>query len=246
MSRLPQPGLDSGTWGEILNDYLSVTHDSDGTLKSGIVQETHLTAALQAKVAAATGVPADGSITEVKLSAQVQSKLNTSSSVTSVNSQTGIVTIDKTNIGLGNVDNTNDASKPVSDATQTALNAKAAITHTHTASDISDSTATGRSVLSASDGATARAAIGAGTSNLTIGTTAGTAKAGDYTPTKADIGLASVDNTSDLSKPISTATQAALNLKADTASLGAKVLLIDNAAALPAGTPAGVIVVVKS
>lgn len=38
---------------------------------------------------------------------------------------TGWVTLDKTYIGLGNVDNTSDASKPVSTATQTALDLKA-------------------------------------------------------------------------------------------------------------------------
>lgn len=35
MSRLPTPGADSGTWGAILNDFLSVEHNADGTLKSG-------------------------------------------------------------------------------------------------------------------------------------------------------------------------------------------------------------------
>src|SRR6185503_16695374 len=33
MSRLPTPGADSGTWGTVLNDFLSVEHASDGTLK---------------------------------------------------------------------------------------------------------------------------------------------------------------------------------------------------------------------
>lgn len=33
MSRLPTPGSDNGTWGGILNDYLSVEHNTDGTLK---------------------------------------------------------------------------------------------------------------------------------------------------------------------------------------------------------------------
>jgi len=37
-------------------------------------------------------------------------------------------TLDKTAVGLGNVDNTSDADKPISTATQTALNDKAAIT----------------------------------------------------------------------------------------------------------------------
>lgn len=32
MARLPQPGGDDGTWGEILNDFLSVSHNPDGTL----------------------------------------------------------------------------------------------------------------------------------------------------------------------------------------------------------------------
>jgi len=63
---------------------------------------------------------------------------------------------------------------------------------------------------------------------------------------KTAVGLANIDNTSDANKPISTATQTALDAKANTTALGTKVLLIDNAAALPPGTPAGVIVVVKS
>lgn len=47
------------------------------------------------------------------------------SEVTSVAGKTGAVTLAKADVGLGNVDNTSDASKPVSSATQTALNAKA-------------------------------------------------------------------------------------------------------------------------
>ena len=59
--------------------------------------------------------------------------------------------------------------------------------HTHTASQISDSTATGRSVLTATDATAARTAIGAGTSSLALGTTSTTAKAGDYQPTWAQV-----------------------------------------------------------
>lgn len=33
MARLPQPGGDDGSWGGILNDFLSVEHNADGTLK---------------------------------------------------------------------------------------------------------------------------------------------------------------------------------------------------------------------
>lgn len=177
--------------------------------------------------------------------------------------------------------------------------------HSHTATQISDSTATGRSVLTAVDAAAARTAIGAGTSNLAIGTTGTTAMAGNKTfsfgeitgtigtaqlpplainkvdvvatqaamlalvsergdmairtdtnqtfvlstdaPTvladwkevlgagqvtsvsgrtgavvlsKTDVGLANVDNTADTAKPVSTAQQTAINAKENTITAG--------------------------
>jgi hypothetical protein len=45
--------------------------------------------------------------------------------VNSVNSRTGSVVITKTDVGLGNCDNTSDVNKPVNTATQTALGLKA-------------------------------------------------------------------------------------------------------------------------
>ena len=47
--------------------------------------------------------------------------------VDSVAGKTGVVTLTKTDVGLGNVDNTSDADKPVSTAQQAALNLKANI-----------------------------------------------------------------------------------------------------------------------
>jgi len=41
-------------------------------------------------------------------------------------------------VGLGNVDNTSDTNKPISSATQSALDGKAATSHTHTASQVTD------------------------------------------------------------------------------------------------------------
>lgn len=70
MARLPQPGSDDGQWGEILNEYLSESHDADGSIKPGAVT--------------------------------------------------------KADVGLSSVDNTSDASKPVSAATQAALDQKVA------------------------------------------------------------------------------------------------------------------------
>ena len=98
-------------------------------------------------------------------------------------------------------------------------------------SDITDATDVGRQVLTAESAAAARAVIGAGTSDLALGTTASTALAGNtafvpptrtvagkalsanVTLAKADVGLGNVDNTSDANKPVSTATQTALNAK---------------------------------
>ncbi|MFN5576954.1 MAG: fibrobacter succinogenes major paralogous domain-containing protein, partial [Bacteroidota bacterium] len=100
---------------------------------------------------------------------------------------TGTVSgVDKNMVGLGSVDNTSDANKPVSTATQTALNGKE--------------------------------------NTISSGTT-GQYYRGDktfQTLDKSVVGLGNVDNTSDANKPVSTATQTALNLKvniADTANM---------------------------
>ena len=53
MARLPQPGADKGTWGDILNEFLLAAHNTDGTLTSaavttaGAVTNAQLTAAVQ-------------------------------------------------------------------------------------------------------------------------------------------------------------------------------------------------------
>ena len=63
MARLPEVGGDLGNWGAILNDYLSVSHSDSGVLKTATVT---------------TQTVQDGAITEGKLAAAVQTKLNAS------------------------------------------------------------------------------------------------------------------------------------------------------------------------
>lgn len=58
--------------------------------------------------------------------------------VQSVAGKTGVVALVKGDVGLGNVDNTTDLGKPISTATQTALNAKANTSHTHLWADLTD------------------------------------------------------------------------------------------------------------
>lgn len=55
MSRLPQVNGDDGTWGTILNDYLSVSHAADGTLSSAAITQ------LGANFAPIAAVPTGGS-----------------------------------------------------------------------------------------------------------------------------------------------------------------------------------------
>ncbi|MDQ1734132.1 MAG: trimeric autotransporter adhesin [Pseudonocardiales bacterium] len=68
MARLPHPGSDDGTWGNILNDFLSQAHNPDGTLKSGVIDNVALGAG-----AVSTANLADGSVTNVKLDPTTQS-----------------------------------------------------------------------------------------------------------------------------------------------------------------------------
>jgi len=106
----------------------------------------------------------------------------TTGAVSSVAGRTGAVVLTKSDVGLANVDNTSDASKPISSATQTALNAKEG--------------------------------------TIAAGTTAQYYR-GDktwQTLNSAAVGLGSVNNTADSAKPVSTAQQAALDLKANLAS----------------------------
>lgn len=64
MARLPQPGADDGVWGDLLNEFLLVAHNNDGTAKAGSVDEAALAddSVTAAKVA-------DGSITDAHVSA---------------------------------------------------------------------------------------------------------------------------------------------------------------------------------
>lgn len=60
--------------------------------------------------------------------------------VSSVEGRTGAVDVVKADVGLGSVDNTADLAKPVSTATQTALDGKANTSHVHSGADITSGT----------------------------------------------------------------------------------------------------------
>lgn len=62
MARLPVPGSDDGTWGEVLNEFLDVSLNSDGTIKANAVSSS----SLQDNSVSGAKLQAD-SVTESKL-----------------------------------------------------------------------------------------------------------------------------------------------------------------------------------
>jgi len=69
-TRLPNPGSDDGVWGALLNDYLSVEHNADGTLKKASDISTALSTANAAYVKPGAGIP------KADLSAGVRASLD--------------------------------------------------------------------------------------------------------------------------------------------------------------------------
>ncbi len=146
------------------------------------------------------------------------------------------VTADKTLVGLANVDNTSDANKPVSSATNTALALKAplaspaftgtptGITATHVGlGNVTNTSDANKPVSTAQQAALDLKAPLA--SPTFTGTVSGV--------TKTHVGLGNVDNTSDANKPVSSATQTALNGKANTSHTHTSIDILS----IDGGTP---------
>ena len=141
--------------------------------------------------------------TAIALAATVAAKVDKTTTVAG-KPLSGNISLVKGDVGLGNVDNTSDASKPVSTAQATAI----ALKQDTLVSGTNIKTVGGVSIL--------------GTGNIPVSGSSGVdsvnSRTGAVTLTKADVGLTNVDNTADASKPISTAQQSALDLKSPIAS----------------------------
>ena len=211
---------------------------------------------------AAAGV-ADGSITSAKIAdatiVNADVAANAQIDFTKLNIQKSNILglgIVKGDLGLGNVDDTSDVNKPVSTATQTALNLKAnavdlaaEVTRataaettltTNLAAEVTRATAaeatlttnvTANATAIAAETTRATAAETTLTNNLAAEVSRATAAEALKAPlasptftgtvsgiTQTMVGLSNVDNTSDANKPVSTATQTALDLKENLAN----------------------------
>ena len=178
------------TTAKIADSAITSAKIADGTIVTADIADSAITSA---KIADATIVDGDISATAAiaqskvaNLTSDLAAKLASATAATTYApiaspTFTGTVAgITKSMVGLANVDNTSDANKPISTATQTALDAKLA-------------------------SATAASTYAPIASPTFTGTVSGV--------TKSMVGLGNVDNTSDANKPVSTATQTALDAK---------------------------------
>lgn len=57
MARKPVPGHDVNVWGNILNEFLDVAHNEDGTIRAGVVGSDNLTPGLRSQIATGGSAP---------------------------------------------------------------------------------------------------------------------------------------------------------------------------------------------
>lgn len=195
------------------------TAATTATTQAGIATTKAEEADASADAAAISAAEAAQSAQEAS-AGQINSDWNAVSGVAQILNKP-VIPSTKADLGLGNVDNTSDANKPVSTA-QAAINALKAplaspaftgtptgITKTHVGLGNVDNTSDVSKPVSTAQQAAldAKAPL---TSPAFTGTPTGI--------TKAHVGLGNVDNTADTAKPVSTAQQAALDAKAPLAS----------------------------
>ena len=128
-ARLPNPGGDQGNWGEILNEFLLVALNANGTLKADgaisakandadVVHNTGIETIAGVKTfSSSPSVPSPSSPLHVVNKTYVDNVALQAQQVSSVAGKTGAVTLNQGDVGLSNVDDTSDATKNVAAAT---------------------------------------------------------------------------------------------------------------------------------
>jgi len=218
MSRLPTPGSDNNVWGDLLNDFLSVEHNADGTLKS--VARPGDIASLPNKLDKSGGTMT-GSLT---LAADPTSALQAATKQYVDSNGGGGSAPDATTTTKGIVQLAGDLGGTATTPTVPGLASKVStITSPDSSINVSGTVTSPTisvNVIPESKVTNLTSDLAGKEPAITAGTTSQYWR-GDkswQTLDKSAVGLGNVDNTSDINKPISTATQTSLNAKAPLAS----------------------------
>lgn len=224
--RLPTPGGDEGTWAQILNEYLLVAHENDGTLKDAAViaakaDTSYVDTKLGEKAnnaglatVATTGSYADLSNTPSFPDDATLVHISGDENIAGNKNFIGTVTLSTKSIVVSDDARLTDSRTPVDGSVSTGKLQDASVT-TGKLSDeavseekLSVANAPSNGQFLAWDGSSMRWQPQTDAPVASVNS-----KTGAVELSKADVGLANVDNTADTAKPISTATQSALDAK---------------------------------
>ena len=200
MARLPLPGSDEGQWGDILNSFLLTAHEATGMPKDvGVIADKY--------------VLPSGGIPSTDMSSSVQASLANADAAMAGTVSDG----DKGDIAVSASGNTWTIDNDV--ITNVKISASAAIDQSKIANLTTDLTAkqnahadlTAIAALSPTNDDVIQRKAGAWTNRSMAQVKT------DLALGASDVGLGNVNNTSDANKPVSTATQTALDAKVDEA-----------------------------
>jgi hypothetical protein len=185
-----EAGGGGGGGGVTVHNLLTGRSTADAHPTSAI---TGLDAALAGKATAAQGAKADTAVQPADLTtyatdAELTAGLATKAATSHSHATSDVTGLDAALAGKASTSH----SHVIADTTglQAALDAKAATSHTHTASQVSDSTTTGRALLTAADAAAARTTLALGTAATTAASDYATAAQGVLAGTASQPGHA--------------------------------------------------------
>lgn len=239
MPRLPQPGGDRGNWGNILNEFLLVEHNLDGTLKDSGTLGAYAPLSSPTFSGSVT-VPTPSTSTDAVTKAYVDALAitgapdadATTKGIVQLSGDLGGTAASPTVPGLtAKVNTTTSVNGQALSANVTLTKSDIGLANvdntSDAAKDAATSTLTNKTLTAPVVNGTVTGTYtlgGAPTFPSTIVTTTGTQTLTNKTITspaissptgivKSDVGLGNVDNTTDSDKPVSTATATALSGK---------------------------------
>ncbi|MEO8785313.1 MAG: hypothetical protein ABI221_03370, partial [Candidatus Saccharimonadales bacterium] len=238
MPRLPVPGDDTGTWGNILNGFLSVELNGDGTLKkAGAITQAQADATA-AQTTANAAIPASYLDTDNTLVANSNSKIATQKATKSyIDTQVASGVPDATSSTKGKLKLAGDLAGTADIPTVPSLSDKLSLSQGGHVTNLlwTDSIRVGSSATINNVLMTDAQGNGTWKPVPSAPVTSVNSKVNNVVLTATDIGLGNASNTSDADKPVSDATQTALNLKEDKANKGAAngYASLDNTGVIP-------------